>query len=209
MRHIIETAFLGGLLLSSACQAANDAAWVSDSAAVATPGTKSAAAPASAATQSSIARDSMPIFVAVTQRTTMSGPPVQQPPLQVGVAAFEFSPDTGVLRVQPSMLEPSPDADVLIGVSSVLLTPDQSYENRELVQFPAAQPALFRILSSDADTGTVRLVYRSESYELPPGKSLVFEQVGGSAGTTTVITLIENHGRLSAIQLAPPDGSVR
>jgi hypothetical protein len=151
----------------------------------------------------------MPIFVEVTQRTTMGRPPVQQPPLQVGVAAFHFSADAGVLMVQPSILEASLAADVLIGVSTILLTPGQSYENRELVQFPAGQPAFFRIVKSEADTGTVRLVYEGESYDLPRGKSLKFEQVGGGAGTPVVITIIVNHGRLAAIQPAPPDGSIR
>jgi hypothetical protein len=151
----------------------------------------------------------MPIFVEVTQRTTMGRPPVQPPPLQVGVAAFHFSADVGVLLVQPSILEASLAADVLIGVSTILLTPGQSYENRELVQFPAGQLALFRILESDADTGTVRLVYEREAHELRRGMSLEFEQVGGGTGTPVVITIIVNHGRLSAIQAAPPDGSIR
>jgi hypothetical protein len=151
----------------------------------------------------------MPVFVEVTQRTTMGGPLVQKPPLQVGVAAFHFSSGSGVLWVQPPSLEASLAAEVLIGVSTLLLTPGQSYENRELVQFPAGQPALFSVLSPDRDTGTVRLVYSGEFYELPPGQSLEFERVGGSAGSPTVVTMIVNHGRLSAIRLAPPDGSVR
>jgi hypothetical protein len=138
----------------------------------------------------------------------MSGPPVQ-PPLQIGAAEFRFSSDTGVLWVQPSLFEAGLAADVLVGVSSVLMTPDQSYEIRELLQFPAGQPGLFRILSSDPDTGTVRLVYGSESHELRPGESLEFGKVGGSGGTPTAITKIVNHGRLSGIQLAPPDGSDR
>jgi hypothetical protein len=151
----------------------------------------------------------MPLFVEVTQRTTMGGPLAQKPPLQVGVAAFHFSPESGVLWVQPPSLEASLAAEVLIGMSSLLLTAGQSYENRELVQFPAGQPSLFSVLSPDPDTGTVRLVYIGESYELRPGQSLEFEQVGGSAGSPTIITMIANHGRLSAIRLAPPDGSVR
>jgi hypothetical protein len=151
----------------------------------------------------------MPIFVEVTQRTTMGGPPVPQAPMQVGVAAFHFSADAGVLLVQPSMVEASLAADLLVGVSTVLLTPAQSYANTELVQFPAGQPVLLRIQAFDPDTGTVRLVYEGESYELLRGKSLEFEKVGGDAGTPVVITVIVNHGRLSAIQPAPPDGSIR
>ena len=151
----------------------------------------------------------MPIFVEVTQRTAMSGSRAQQPPLQVGVAGFHFSPETGVLWVQPSIIEASLAADLLIGESTILLTPGQSYENRELVQFPARQPVLVRILTSDSDTGAIRLVYGGESYELPRGKSLKFERVGGSEGTATVITEIVNHGRLSAIQPAAPAGSMR
>jgi hypothetical protein len=151
----------------------------------------------------------MPIFVEVTQRTMMGRPPAQKTPLQVGAAAFRFSADAGLLLVQPSVLGESFAADVLVGESTILLTAGQSYENKELVQFPAEQPALFRILGSDADTGTVRLAYESETYELAPGESLGLEQAGGGAGTPVVKTIIVNHGQLSAIHAALPDGSIR
>ena len=104
MRRMIVTAFLGALLLFSACQAAKDPASVSVSAPAATLDTESGAGPASAATESSKTGDLMPIYLAVTQRAAMSGPPVQ-PPLQIGAAEFRFSSDTGVLWVQPSLFE--------------------------------------------------------------------------------------------------------
>ena len=104
MRHMIVTAFLGGLLLFSACQAAKDPALVSVSAPAAPPDAESGAGPAPVVTQSSKTGDAMPIYVAVTQGVAMSGPPVH-PPLKVGAAEFRFSPDSGVLWVQPSLFE--------------------------------------------------------------------------------------------------------
>lgn len=203
------TTFLGGLFLASACQSANTPVAFSDSSPVATAGTASATRSSPAVTESSKYSDFMPIFIEATRRTTMSGSTGEQPPLQVGVAEFRFSPDMRVLWVAPSILEPSLEADVLIGVSTILLTPAQSYENRELVRFPAGQPADLRILTFDPETGEVRLSYQGETHDLPQGKSVKFQQLGGTAGAPTVITIIMNHGRLAAIQPATPDGAAR
>ena len=77
------------------------------------------------------------------------------------------------------------------------------------VQFPSAKPDLIQITALDVETGTLNLVYASETFDLSPGESRSFKQVGSKSNTATVVTIISNHGYLTDIQEVSSDGSRR
>jgi hypothetical protein len=148
------------------------------------------------------------IFLEVTQTTILGENSVQSPVVGVDPVIFFYDPDSKVLLLHPTITVAS-TTGLLIGVMTVLQTPDQVYEKREIVQFPSVQPGLIQIAAFDAKAGTVNLVYADETYNLSPGESRTFKQIGGGSNTLTVITLIVNHGHLTDIQPVSPDGSWR
>jgi len=166
------------------------------------------ASPVESETGTSREDNPMPIFVEVTQTTTMAGASPQQPSILVGATVFSFDPASRVLLLRPT-IPASPTTELLIGVTTVLQMPGEVYEKRAIVQFPSAQPALFQILAFDAKAGTLDIDYAGESRTLSPGESLTFKKIGAGTKAPTVITLFVNHGRLADIQPLSPDGTER
>jgi hypothetical protein len=152
--------------------------------------------------------DQMPIFLEVTQTTIMKTDSAQGPTLGVGPAVYFYNPDENVLRLQ-STITLAFTTELLIGMNNVLQTPGQVYEKKALIQYPSAQSDLIQISAFDAETGMLRFVFDGEAYDLPAGESHTFKQVGSEPDTSTVITVVSNHGLLSDIQLTSPDGSWR
>ena len=152
--------------------------------------------------------DQMPIFLEVTQTTIMSGNSAQSPVIGVGPTIYFYNQDSGVLILHSTITIES-TTELLIGVNTVLQTPGQVYEKREIVQFPFAQPALIQISAFDAKTGILKLVYTGETFNLSPGESRTFKQVGSDSNASTVITVVSYHGLLADIQLTSSDDSWR
>ena len=150
----------------------------------------------------------MPIFLEVTQATTMNKDSAQGPTIGVGPTIYFYHPNSKVLMLH-STITLELTTELLIGVNTVLKTPNQVYEKREIVQFPSMQPALIQISAFDAKTGILNLVYAGEIFNLSPGESRTFKQFGSDASSSTVITKVLNHGPLADIQPASPDGSWR
>jgi hypothetical protein len=225
MKKIVGLFALGGLFLLTACQTPNTSASDSDST---TPRvfqadqveTSTPVPPqiilfqptpenhAENGTGALRSGDQMPIFLEVTQTTILGENSVQSPVVGVGPVIFFYDPDSKVLLLHPTITVAS-TTGLLIGVMTVLQTPDQVYEKREIVQFPSAQPVLIKIAAFDAKAGTLNLVYADETYNLSPGESHTFKQIVGGSNTSTVITIIVNHGHLTDIQQVSPDGSWR
>ncbi len=152
--------------------------------------------------------DQMPIFLEVTQTTIMKTDSIQGPTIGVGPTVYFYNPDSKTLMLH-STITLVPATELLVGVNTVLQTPGQVYEKRALFQYPSAQPALIQISAFDAETGMLNLVYDGEAFNLLPGESRTFKQVGSDFNTSTVFTIVSNHGILADIQPTSSDGSWR
>lgn len=152
--------------------------------------------------------EQMPVFVEVTQTTIMGSNSDQDPTFGVGPAIYFYSPENKVLTLH-SMVALESKTEVLIGVTSILQTPGQVFEKREIVQFPSAQPASIQIAAFNKNNGSIEFVYKNENFNLSPGESRTFKQVGDGSNTLTVIASISNHGHLVDIQPVSSDGSWR
>jgi hypothetical protein len=150
----------------------------------------------------------MPIFLEVIQTTSMGEKSVQSPTFGVGPAIYFYNPENNVLMLHPTITQKS-KTEVLVGVTSILQTPGQVFEKREIVQFPSAQPASIQIAAFNKNNGSIELVYKNENFSLSPGESRTFKQVGDGSNTLTVIASISNHGHLVDIQPVSFDGSWR
>ena len=150
----------------------------------------------------------MPIFLEVTQTTIMNKDSAQGPTIGVGPTIYFYHLDSKVLMLHSTIIL-EPTTELLVGVNTILKTPNQVYEKREIVQFPSMQPALIQISAFDAETGMLNLVYAGETFNLSPGENRTFKQIGSDSNASTVITIIANHGSLADIQPASPDGSWR
>jgi len=152
--------------------------------------------------------EQMPVFLEVIQTTVMSDNTGQGPSLGVGPNFYFYSPENQVLALNPTVaLEP--DTELLIGVVAILRTPNQEYEKREVVQYPSMQPALIQIADLDTGTNTVTILFDDEKLNLSVGESHTFKQAMGGSKTSTLITVISNHGQLAEIQPVSSDGSWR
>lgn len=150
----------------------------------------------------------MPIFLEVIQTTSMGEKSVQSPTFGVGPAIYFYNPENNVLMLHPTITQKS-KTEVLVGLTSILQTPGQVFEKREIIQFPSAQPVLIHIASFDKDTGIINLAYGNESFVLSPGESRTFKQGGSNTKNLTLITIVWNHGRPTDIQMNLADGSWR
>jgi hypothetical protein len=103
----------------------------------------------------------------------------------------------------------NPSADLIIGVVNILQTPDQEYTKREIVQYPSMQPALIQVVTYNVETGTITVLIGDEMFNLAAGESRTFKQIGDEPKTSTLITVISNHGQLEEIQYISSDGSWR
>ena len=152
--------------------------------------------------------DQMPVFLEVTQTTMMGNNGVQSPTYGVGPSQYFYQPEIKVLMLHPTItLEPT--TEVLVGLATILQTPGQVFDNREIVQFPSTQPTSINIASFDKNTEVIELAYGNERFDLSAGQSRTFKQVGDGSNTSTIITVISNHGRLTEIQQLSSDGSLR
>lgn len=152
--------------------------------------------------------DSMPIFLEVIQTTLMSEDAAQNPALSVGPTIYFYDQDSRILTLSSAInLETS--TELFIGVATVLQTSREMYEKKEIIQYPSTQTTLIQISALDAETGILNLVYADETFSLSPGDSRTFKQVSDDSKTSTVITLVSNHGHLTDIRSISPDGSWR
>ena len=150
----------------------------------------------------------MPIFLEVTQTTMMGDNSVQSPVIGVGPTIYFYNPENKVLMLHlTATLEST--TEILIGANTILQTPFQVYEKREIIQFPPAQPDLIQISTFDATSGTLNLIYAGAPFNLSPGESRTFKQGSNSSGTPTIVTIVSNHGNLADIQEVSSDGSWR
>ena len=152
--------------------------------------------------------DQMPTFLEVIQTTLMGEDSAQSPTIGVGPAVYFYTPDSKVLMLH-STITLAPTTELLIGVNAILQTPGQVYEKKSIIQYPSAKLDLIQISAFDNETGMINLVYEGESFDLYPGESRTFKQVGSGSNTPTVITQVLNHGLLAEIQPTSPDGSWR
>jgi hypothetical protein len=152
--------------------------------------------------------DQMPIFLEVIQTTSMGKNVVQSPAIRVGPAIYFYKLDNKVLMLHPTIMLES-KTQVLVGVTTILQTPGQVFENREIIQYPSAQPFLIQIAAYDVATDTLTIFYGDEKFELAPGEKRTFKQLGAGSNSSTKITIISNHGQLAEIQPTLSDGSVR
>ena len=149
--------------------------------------------------------DQMPNFLEITRTSIIGENSGQIPVIGVGPTIYFYSPDSKVLMLHQTLTLESATG-LLIGLNTILQTPGEVYEKREIFQFPSAQPALIQIVAFDAGTGFLKLVYAGNTFDLTPGESRSFKQVGGNS---TVITIFSNHGSLADIQPISSDGSMR
>ena len=152
--------------------------------------------------------DQMPVFLEVIQTTSMGENFVQSPAIGVGPAIYFYNPDSKVLMLNPSIKLES-TTELLLGIIQVLQTPDQTYEKREIIQYPSAQPVLIQVAAHDKVTDTLTIFYGDEKFDLAPGEKRIFKQFGGDSNTPGTITIISNHGRLTEVQPISSDGSLR
>ena|SRR3990172_22282 len=150
----------------------------------------------------------MPVFLEVTQTTMMGNNSEQSPTFGVGPTLYFYKPEIEVLLLSPTItLEP--ETEVLVGLASILQTPGQAFEKSEIIQYPSAQPFLIQVAAFDMATDTLAIIFADEKFDLSPGEKRTFKQFGGDSNTSTVITIISNHGRLTEIQQLSSDGSLR
>jgi len=152
--------------------------------------------------------DQMPVFLEVTQTTLMGEDSVQSPTIGVGPTVYFYTPDSKVLMLHSTIALAS-TTELLIGVNTILQTPGQVYEKKSIIQYPSAKPDLIQVSAFDNETGMLNLVYDGEAFDLYPGESRTFKQVGSGSNTPTLITQVLNHGLLAEIQPTSPDGSWR
>jgi len=163
--------------------------------------------PATDETRESGTDNQMPVFLEMIQTTIMGENPGQGPSLGVGPNIYFYNPDSQVLALnQAIVLEQS--TELLIGVETILQTPDQEYTKREIVQYPSMQPALIQIVAFDAETGTITILYESEMFDLTVGEGRTYKQVA-KTDVPRVITVFSNHGQLAEVQSVSSDGSWR
>ena len=150
----------------------------------------------------------MPAFLEMTQTTILGADSTQGPVLAVGPAVYSYNPDSKFLMLH-STITLDPSTELIIGVSDILQTPNQVYDKKAIIQFPSAQPAPLEISAFDAEIGALNLTYAGETFNLSPGESRSFKQVGKDANPSTVITIVTNYGQLAGIQPVSPEGSWR
>jgi hypothetical protein len=152
--------------------------------------------------------DQMPVFVEVIQTTIMGNNTVESPTFGVGPSLYFYQPEIKVLMLRPTIALES-KTQVLVGVTTILQTPGQVFEKREIIQYSSAQPILIQVAAYDMATDTLTIFYGDEKFDLAPGENRTFKQFGGDSNTSTVITIISNHGHLIEIQPILSDGSLR
>lgn len=159
-------------------------------------------------TETSSKGDQMPVFLEMTQTTILSADSTQGPVLAVGPAVYNYNSDSKLLMLGSTITLDS-STELIIGVSDILQTPNQVYDKKAIIQFPSAQPATFEISAFDIETGVLNLTYAGDTFNLSPGESRSFKQVGKDANPSTIITIITNYGQLAGIQSVSPEGSWR
>lgn len=150
----------------------------------------------------------MPVFLEVTQTTIMGEDSIQSPVIDVGPAIYFYNPDSELLMLH-STISLESTTELLVGMNIILQTPGQVYDKKEIAQYPSAQPALIQISALDLGTGILSLTYAGETFSLSPGESRSFKQVGRESNSSTIVTIVANHGSLSDVQTASSDGSWR
>lgn len=150
----------------------------------------------------------MLIFLEVIQTTSMGEKSGQGPAIGVGPHIYLYDPDNKVLSLNETIVV-EPETELLIGGATVLQTPNQEYEKREISQFPSMQPAVIQIIALDMEAGMLHLKYDNETFTLAPGESRTFKQTGDVSNATNVVTIVTNHGYIADIQLISPDSSWR
>jgi hypothetical protein len=152
--------------------------------------------------------DQMPVFLEVIQTTSLGKSNVQSPVIGVGPVTYFYNPDSKILALDPRItLEPA--TELIVGVNEVLQTPGQTFEKKEIVQNPPAQPALIQIVARDRTSDILTIVFAGEKFNLAPGEKRSFKKPGSDSNAPAVITIISNYGRPIEIQSLSSDGSSR
>ncbi len=153
--------------------------------------------------------DDMPIFVEMTKTIMLASPAPQRPLPETGRNdVFVFDAASQTLLVRPSITI-DPATTVLMGVTTVIQSANQTSIRGELFQSPSTEAAPLAVVALEPETGTLVLAYSGQTFELAAGESRSFKQAGPGQAATTEVTIITNHGQLSAISPFPPDWSVR
>lgn len=150
----------------------------------------------------------LPLFVEITQTTSMTRAWYPSPPLQAGVGAFLYQADTRTLHVHSAYAVSQVATDVLIGMINILEMPGQTFESRELFQYPGAQPDIFQVASLDTATGRMELRYLGKLHVLLPGETLTFKEPGAGPDSPSTVTTIVSHGWLEELRTLTADGAV-
>lgn len=151
----------------------------------------------------------MPFFVEVTQTTTMAGTFLPPPSIQVGPSNYSYIRQGKILLLNSRIDPDLAITQLLIGETTILQMPTQSHENREIYQYPPAQPNLLEVLKFDAEAGMLELLYAGEIHSLAPEETLTFKRTGAGSNAPTIVTMLVHHGRLADIQDLSADGSLR
>jgi hypothetical protein len=151
--------------------------------------------------------DQMPIFLEITITTILNQSSNHSPEFPVGPQVYTFDPNRNILAMNPA-IEIIPNTEVIIGVLDVLETPTQSFEKKEIIQYPSSQPLMLEIRGIDGENGKVTAQYAGETFSLAPLESLTFKNTVDDS-STTVVTTINNLGWLTEIQTLNSDSSWR
>ena len=154
-------------------------------------------------------REELPIFVEVMQTTLLPGPALQRPPTDVGPnRVFAFNPSTRTLYLQSSITI-APSTEVLIGLTTVIQSPNRTYVTGELFQIPSSETAPLTVVAIEAETAALTLTYGEQTFTLAPGQRRSFKQQGEGPAAAIETTVITNHGRLAALGVLPTELDLR
>ncbi len=139
----------------------------------------------------------LPLYVQVVQTFLMPGasPTVTSgDPPPNNVFAYDSTSRTLLLRPSVSL---SPEAQVLVGWTTVIQGTSSRQVHGELHQVPPGDAGPVELLTVDTETGAVTFAYAGQTFQLYPGESRSLKRAAGQA---TEITIVANTGRVASIE---------
>lgn len=155
----------------------------------------------------SISGDKLPILFEISITTVIDQSVGGNPSFTVGALIFTFDPESRTLMINPA-IELNPDTELLLGIRNILKTPNQSFEQQEIYQYPTNPDPILQILEINSDTESIKFEYNQETFSLGAGETFTIKETR-EPNPTMIVHVLTNYGRLLDLQWMSTDSSVR
>lgn len=139
----------------------------------------------------------LPIYVQIVQTILMPGAALKETSSDLPWNnVFVFDPTGRTLFLRPDV-SLSLDAQVVVGLTTVIQEANQNQVRGELYQIPPNDTGPLKLVAIGTEGEALTVNYASQTFELQPGASRSFKQPVGNAVQITVVT---HHGRLTSVE---------